>query len=66
MPGLIASLALCLTAQSAGEALGYVLGEGQAARRRLPFELQRERFLRAGDSVDVPDPEPRVRDPVPA
>ena len=64
--GLLPSLALCLTAQSAGEALGYLRGEGQAAQRRLLSELHRERFLRAGDALVVPDHAPAGRDRVPA
>jgi hypothetical protein len=48
--GLVASLVLYLYVDAFGEAVGCSLGSGPSREDRLPMELERERYLRSGDS----------------
>lgn len=49
LPRILGPISLALLAGAWGEMLGYLLGRGDAAERRAPMELQRERFLAKHD-----------------
>lgn len=49
LPQIVLPLSAALAAGACGESLGYLLGAGDSAARKLPIELQRELFLKASD-----------------
>jgi hypothetical protein len=49
LPRVLAPIGLALIAGAWGEMLGYLLGPGDAAERKAPIELQRSRYLSAGE-----------------
>ena len=51
--GVAAVLLLGLTANAAGQMLGYGLGPGRAAERRMANELNRQRYLRRNERVQL-------------
>lgn len=51
MPQLLAPMAVAMTAGAVGEALGYLIGAGEAAERKFGPELHRRRFLSAADPL---------------
>jgi hypothetical protein len=58
LPRLVHLLAVALTAQSLGEAVGYTLGAGDAHERLGAVELHRLRHVRAGEAAALADPDP--------
>lgn len=52
LPMLLAPMICMTVAGAGGECLGYLLGRGRAANQRLSFELERQRYLGAGDNWD--------------
>ncbi len=48
-PRILGPISLALLAGAWGEMLGYLFGRGDAAERRAPMELQRQRFLAKQD-----------------
>jgi hypothetical protein len=49
LPKILVPISLALLAGAWGEMLGYLLGGGDAAERKAPVELQRERFISKTD-----------------
>lgn len=45
-----------LLASALGEVSGYLLGQGDVARRRVTFELERNRYVRPSDLVYLQEP----------
>jgi hypothetical protein len=56
-PVFLVACAAGLIASALGEVSGYVLGQGDMGRRRVTFEFERYRYLRAADLVYL-EPEP--------
>ncbi len=55
IPGLLPILMALGIAESIGETVGYLAGEGNAPLRRCSFELERHRHLRRGDLPRTPE-----------
>jgi hypothetical protein len=49
LPWVLFPIAAALVAGACGEAIGYLFGGGNAAFRKAPVELQRDRFVVEGD-----------------
>jgi hypothetical protein len=56
-PLFLFACATGLIASALGEVSGYILGQGDMGRRRVTFEFERYRYLRAADLVYL-EPEP--------
>jgi hypothetical protein len=50
LPGILAPLLPALLSGACGEMLGYLFGGGDAAERKAPAELQRERHVSKKDA----------------
>jgi hypothetical protein len=53
LPRLLPVIALSLSVNCVGQALGYVLGPGRSSRRRLTIELERHRYLNRADRATL-------------
>jgi hypothetical protein len=57
LPRILGPIGLALIAGAWGEMLGYLLGGGDAALRKAPVELQREKFMSSRDPWSKPTAE---------